>query len=217
MIYLIAITILMIPCSLLLPLKKVGKKNLKSLKGKNFIISCNHMSNWDPVMMDITFNKKHRFLAKKELFSNKFVSFLLRGLGAVPVDRDNVGAGSIKEILSALKKNKPLCIFPQGTRAKTVKIEDGSSKAGVAMFSIRTNTPVVPMMFDGKQKLFKRTRLLIGEPIYPDSSRKKDPAYQEEFSNLVIERMNNLIDEQRSKEQQKLARKSTKKKVKKSV
>ena len=40
-----------------------------------------------------------------------------------------------------------MLIFPQGTRAKTVKIEGDNAKEGVAMFSMRTDTPVVPMMF----------------------------------------------------------------------
>ena len=86
-----------------------------------------------------------------------------------------------------------MLIFPQGTRAKTIKIEDGSAKEGVALFSIRTGTPVIPMMFNKKIKAFKRTKLIIGKPIYPDETRKKDKEYLNEFSNLIIEKMNELI------------------------
>ncbi len=195
MLFYIAITLIMIPCLILFPIKKVGKKNLKKLKGKNFIISCNHTSNLDPVMMDITFNKKHRFLAKKELFKNKFVSACLRSLGAVPVDRSQADPRAVKEIFTLLKKNKRICIFPQGTRAKTINIEEGSAKEGVALFSLRTNTPVLPMMFTSKIRAFKRTKLIIGEPIYPDITRKKDKEYLSEYANLIISKMNDLLKE----------------------
>lgn len=194
MLYYIVIAIIILPLSLLVPIKKIGKKNLKELKGKHYIISCNHMSNWDPVMIDVKFNRKHRFLAKKELFKNKFAGACLKSFGAIPVDRSKPDPSSIKEILRHLNKKHHVCIFPQGTRAKTPKIEDGSAKEGVAMFSIRTGTPVVPMMFTKKLKIFRRSKLLIGKPLYPDETRKKDKEYLSEFANLIVESMNKLLE-----------------------
>ena len=102
MLYYIVIAIILLPLSILLPIKKVGKKNLKELKGKHYIISCNHMSNWDPVMMDVKFNRKHRFLAKKELFKNKFAGACLKSFGAIPVDRSKPDPSSIKEVTIAI-------------------------------------------------------------------------------------------------------------------
>ena len=183
-----------LPLAIIFPIKKIGKKNLKELKGKNYIIACNHTSNLDPVMLDITMRKKFRFLAKKELFSTKFKNAFMRSLGGVPVDRSQADPKAIKEIFRLLEKNKKIAIFPQGTRAKTVHIEEGSAKEGVAMFSIRTNTPVVPIMYDKKIKAFSRTKLIIGQPIYPDETRKKDKEYLTEYSNLIIEKMNGLLE-----------------------
>lgn len=193
MLYYIIIAIILLPLTIFVPVKKIGKKNLKELKGKHYIISCNHMSNWDPIMLDVRFNRKHRFLAKKELFENKFLGGCMKSFGAIPVDRTKPDPSSIKEILRHLNKKHHVCIFPQGTRAKQPMIEDGSAKEGVAMFAIRTGTPVVPMMFTKKIKAFRRTKLLIGKPIYPDETRKKDKEYLTEFANLIIESMNNLL------------------------
>jgi len=64
------------------------------------------------------------------------------------------------------------------------------------MFSIRTNTPVLPMMYDRKIKPFRRTKLIIGKPIYPDETRKKDKEYLSEFANQIIEQMNGLLPKQ---------------------
>ena len=64
------------------------------------------MSNFDPVMLDIKMGKKFRYLAKKELFSTKFKSAVLRAYGGVPVDRQNVDPSSLKEILRLINKGK---------------------------------------------------------------------------------------------------------------
>ncbi len=193
MIFWICFWIIFLPMVIIFPIKKVGKKNLKELKGKNYILACNHMSNLDAIMLDIKFFKKYRYLAKKELFKNKFFGAFMRSLGGVGVDRKQADPKAIKEIFRLIGKNKKIAIFPQGTRAKTVHIEDGSAKEGVAMFAIRTNTPVVPMMFDRKIRPFKRTKLIIGKPIYPDETRKKDKEYLSEFANNIIAEMNRLL------------------------
>ena len=193
MIFWICFWIIFLPMVIIFPIKKVNKKNLKELKGKNFIVACNHMSNMDAIMLDIKFFKKFRYLAKKELFENKFFGAFMRQLGGVGVDRSQADPKAIKEIFRLIGDNKKIAIFPQGTRAKTVHIEDGSAKEGVAMFAIRTNTPVVPMMYDRKIKAFRRTKLYIGKPIYPDESRKKDKEYISEFANLIVSKMNELV------------------------
>lgn len=204
MLFWISFAIIFLPMVIFFPIKKVGKKNLKELKGKNYIVSCNHMSNWDPVMLDIKMGKKFRYLAKKELFKNKFASFFLRSYGAVPVDRKNVDPSSIKEVLRLIKQSKKVAIFPQGTRAKAPEIQEGSAKEGVAMFAIRTGTPVVPMMYTKKIKMFRRVKLLIGKPLYPDETRKKDKEYITEFSNKIVESMNNLLEGETKHENERL-------------
>ncbi len=194
MLFWILFVIAYLPLLLLFPVKKVGKKNLKQLKGKTYIIASNHMSNNDAPILDIRFAKKHYFLAKKELFKGKVGSAFMKSMGAVKVDRQKVEPSSIKEVFRLINKKKTVCIFPQGTRAKTPVVEEGSAKEGVAMFAIRTNTPVVPMMYNKKLKPFRRVKLYIGEPIYPDPERKGDKTYMAEFADLVVHKMNELLE-----------------------
>ena len=196
MIFWILFAILYIPCLIFFPVFKRGTKNLKALKKnkQNYIIACNHMSNLDPVMMDITMRRKYCFLAKKELFKSKFKAWLMRSLGAVPVDRGTADTRAIKEIFTKLKQRKNICIFPQGTRAKTIHIEGETAKEGVAMFSLRTDTPVVPMMYSRKLGFLRFAKLYIGEPIYPDVEKKKDKEYMSEYANLIVEKMNGLLE-----------------------
>ena len=183
-----------LPLFLLFPVKKIGKKNLKSLKGENFIISCNHMSNMDPVMLDISLKRKLRYLAKIELFKKKFTSAVLKSYGGIPVDRGTNDTRAIRDVFKVLNNDKNLCIFPQGKRMPTPEIDSNTAKDGVAMFAIRTNTPVVPMMFDRKIKIFRRTKLLIGQPLYPDEARKKDKDYIVEFADKITDAMAKLLE-----------------------
>ena len=195
MIFWICFSIIFLPMIVIFPIKRIGKKNLKDLKGKNYILACNHTSNMDAIMLDITLKKKFRYLAKKELCQSKFNKAFMLAIGAVPVDRSQADPRAIKEIFRLIDRNKKIAIFPQGTRAKTIKIEEGSAKEGVAMFSIRTNTPVLPVMFDKVIKPFRRTKLYIGKPIYPDVERKKDKEYLTAFANHITDEMNALLDD----------------------
>jgi len=42
--------------------------------------------------------------------------------------------------------------------------------------------------------LFRRVKLLIGKPLYPDEERRKDKDYVGEFANLIVESMNKLLE-----------------------
>ena len=70
MFFWICFAIIFLPISIFVPIKKIGKKNLKELKGKNYIVSCNHMSNFDPVMLDIKMGKNTQ--GKKVLYIHIF-------------------------------------------------------------------------------------------------------------------------------------------------
>lgn len=194
MLFYIIIFIIFLPFTIIFPIKKIGKNKLKKYKGQNFIIACNHMSNLDPIMLDITFGRKFKFLAKKELFKNKLIGACMRSFGGIPVDRQNPSPSTIKQVFSIIDNKKHICIFPQGTRKKQPIIQEGEIKDGVAMFAVRTGTPVLPMMFNKKIKAFHRTKLYIGEPIFPDVNRKKDKDYILEFSKIIESKMNELLE-----------------------
>lgn len=194
--YIICFILFALPLTIIFPVAVFGRKNVKELKKKkqNYIVACNHMSNWDPVIVDLKFCKMFVLPAKKELFKNKFKGGLLKYLGGVPVDRNSVDIAATRTVLRKLTKKKSVCIFPQGTRCVSPRIEEGSAKEGVAMFSIRTGVPVVPVVFNKKIKAFKKTKMFIGKPLYPDVARKHEKGYQEEFADLIVKEMNALLE-----------------------
>ena len=72
-----------------------GQENQPQDRG--YILCCNHRSALDPVLIAQKIKKPIRYMAKMELFQNKFVSFIIRHLGAFPVARE-------KEIQARLKQ-----------------------------------------------------------------------------------------------------------------
>ena len=44
-----------------------------------------------------------------------------------------------------------------------------------------------------KPKIFRHNKIVVGELIYPDMERAKDKEYSEEFTKLVVGKMNELL------------------------
>lgn len=127
------------------------------------VICANHINLWDPILLAIIFDRPIRFMAKKELFENKFLGFLLEKFGAFPVDRDNVNIKTIKESIKLVKNNEVLGIFPEGTRVKTVSEEN--MKTGVAMIASRAGADVIPVFINSDYKFRSRVEVFVRDKI----------------------------------------------------
>lgn len=84
------------------------------------IIASNHISNSDPVLLGLS-QKKRRlfFMAKIELFKNKFFGALIRALGAFPVERGAGDGKAIKTGEDLIRDGEIMTIFIEGGRSKT--------------------------------------------------------------------------------------------------
>lgn len=183
-----------LPIKILFPTRIIGKKN-KIKKGR-VILCCNHQSNLDPPLIAVSFFRRFHYMAKKSLFKNKFLGWLLSKFGAYPVDRETIDIKAMKKTLDLLKNDKALCLFPQGTRLSDVEVSQ--LKDGAILFSLKTNSPILPCVFLKKPGLFRFNKFIIGEPI---------KLYEmEQFANkkinddliaigkeILFEKMNNLM------------------------
>ena len=141
---------------------------------KNGVLLCpNHASNWDPILVALKLPKNYRLhiMAKEELFQNPLLGWLLRKVGAFPVSRGNNDINTVRTAMQAIKDGDNLLIFPEGTVVRNgVGYIDGlpaHARAGVAMIGVRTGAALVPVFVDGEKKLFRRTRIIFGEPYEP--------------------------------------------------
>lgn len=98
-----------------------GKENIP--KDNNYIVVGNHLSTLDPLLVINIMPNPVSYLAKKELYYHPFIKVMLDWLGAIAVDRENVGLSTIKSV-KAINSTKKwvLGLFPQGTREKGTEI-----------------------------------------------------------------------------------------------
>jgi len=139
--------------------------NLKKYNDGGVVMIGNHYSYMDVIFPCMLTDKPVRYVAKKELWDNggfmaKFVQFA----HCIPAKRDGSDVQTVKECLRILKNGGVLNIFPEGTRNHSYK-ELLPFRSGAAALSIKTQTPIVPIVKITKIGIFKRTHVVVGDPI----------------------------------------------------
>ena len=144
-------------------LKFEGRENIP--EGKAFVYASNHRSNADPVLVTLAARGRFSFMAKSELFKNKFFAWLIRSLGAFPVERGTGDTAAIEKAIDNVKNGVNLLIFPEGTRSKDGKV--GRGKTGVALIAAKSHADVIPVgiSFEGKLHFRSKVTVRIGKPI----------------------------------------------------
>ncbi len=121
----------------------------------------NHAGYFDPVYMQFAvWYRRHHFICTKEFFEGK-KRFFFKNFLCIPIDRDNFGIDSFREIVSHLKQGELVSMFPEG------KIENGlkSFKSGMILMALQSGAPIVPMYIRSQKKWTERLTMAIGEPI----------------------------------------------------
>jgi len=143
-------------------LKTVGAFDEIYKSYPRLIIISNHTSHLDAVSIAASIPLKYwqdLFIAaaKDYFFSNPLFTFFSQHcLGAIPIDRSSKKGEAVKLITTLLNELERmwLIIFPEGTRSCDGKIHD--FKKGVAVFSEKTNTPVLFLYLKGGAKLWPK-------------------------------------------------------------
>ncbi len=97
----------------------LGKENI--ISNKKFFIASSHQSMFETFYLQTIFNSPV-FILKKELILIPIFGWYLKKIGSISIKRDKVTKDNlgffndIKEIIG--KTQRPLIIFPQGTRVK---------------------------------------------------------------------------------------------------
>jgi 1-acyl-sn-glycerol-3-phosphate acyltransferase len=136
------------------------------------IVASNHISLLDPPVLGTSFWRSGVYMAKEELFRNRFVGWFISSIYAFPVKRGAPDRASLKYSLDSLEAGKLLAIFPEGTRSETGELQQ--AEMGVGMIAYRSGAPVVPAWICGTDRVlpkgggFRLARMLVvfGEPLH---------------------------------------------------
>jgi 1-acyl-sn-glycerol-3-phosphate acyltransferase len=171
----------------------VGLSNLPRTGG--FLLAANHASFLDPPMIGCQISRQIAYFARKTLWKRGIASWWLDTVGAIPVDRDGgQDISAIKRVLKAIKEERGLILFPEGTR--TVDGHLQSAKPGVGFIAVKTQVPVVPVRIFGSYEAFGKGRglrlgtpvvVVFGKPLPPSSY--DDPKAGKERAQIASERI----------------------------
>jgi len=107
----------------------------------------NHASHLDPVLVGAAVCRPLRYLARSSLFRSRPFAALIRAFGAVPVEREGVGVGGTRAVLSILAGGGAVVMFPEGTRSRDGSL--GALRPGAARVAQRSGAQVVPVWIEG--------------------------------------------------------------------
>ena len=164
---------------------------LENVPKEGPVIFCgNHRSYIDPPLIVATAKRDMKFLAKEELYKNKFLAFLGWAFEAIPVKRDEKDISAIKTSLKDLKEGKCIALFPEGTRNGLEKGE--KVKDGVAFFAVRSGAKVIPCGIKGGTKEHRKVTITYGKPL--DYSKYKGSKDKEVLDEVTEEIMDKIIE-----------------------
>ncbi|KFU81147.1 1-acyl-sn-glycerol-3-phosphate acyltransferases [Amycolatopsis lurida] len=176
-----------------------GTEHIPSTGGA--VIACNHVSYLDFIFCGLgaqPAKRLVRFMAKKEIFSNRIAGPLMRGMHHISVDR-GAGLASYREAVERLKAGEVVGVFPEATISRSFTVKD--IKSGAVRMAAEAGVPIVPMALWGTQRLWTKGRpkdltkrhvpisILVGEPMHPKADEDA-----EVLSKDLRVRMSALVD-----------------------
>jgi long-chain acyl-CoA synthetase len=172
-----------------------------------FIIAPNHCSNMDGfvvgVSLPLAVYKNLYFQGYQTYFQGWLPSLFARLGHVIPIDPETFLSKALQLSSYVLKKDRALCIFPEGGRSIDGDLLE--FKKGIGILAMEHNIPVVPVLIEGTfealprgalRPKFSKVRLTIGKPLYPkeiDLSQKPEGMDEYQFfANQVRERVKGL-------------------------
>jgi len=157
-----------------------------------FAYASNHESLIDILVLGAALPGDFKWAAKRSVMNIPFLGWHLRLAGHGPVDR-NQGRKAALAVAEAfegvLRDDKPLLVFPEGTRTEDGKLRP--FKSGAFQAAVSTGKPVVPVAMNGTFSLMSRDEVdiggsksredhlvtvQIGKPLYPNTELEEREA-----------------------------------------
>lgn len=145
------------------------------------LVCSNHQSHLDPVLVGSVLPERLNYVARKTLFKFPPFRWLIEYLDAIPLERDGMGIGGIKETLRRLGRHESVLIFPEGTRTPDGKV--GRLRPGFYAIARRSGRPIVPVAIEGAYDAWPKGKpfpipahiaVTVGDPITPEEIRALD-------------------------------------------
>ena len=131
----------------LLPLRVSGLEHVPQ-DGPLLLVS-NHVSNADPIILELVSPRPLFFMGKQELFRNPIFHWILDRFGGFPVERGTADRAALRHARTILDNGIALGMFPEGGRSKTGALIEGH--AGVGLLALQSQCPILPVGIYGTE------------------------------------------------------------------
>ena len=166
-----------------------------------YIIASNHMSFSDPVLLGLGQRRRLFFMAKQELFKNKFFAGLIRALGAFPVERGAGDGKAIKTGEDLIKEGNVMTIFIEGGRTKTGEFM--RPRSGCALVAQQMQVPVIPACITitgNPMYRFAKRVIHFGDPLTPQQlglTPDGDRRQLKNATNMIMDEIKKMREQDR--------------------
>lgn len=165
-------------------------------KNDTYILAAPHRTWLDPVFLALAASPdKFSFMAKKELFKNPILRWLITNMNAFPVDRKNPGPSAIKTPVKWLKEGElNLIIFPSGSR------HSEEMKGGTLTIAKLSGKAIIPAVFEGPRtfkELLQRKQSIVrfGEPLVIERKVRLDKETVQVYGDILQKRFETIDEE----------------------
>ena len=180
-------------------LEVIGKENL--VKDENYVYVANHSSLLDIPVLIYGLDDNVRIIYKKELEKLPIFGWGMKQSPFIAVSRGD-GAGSMKslnEAITAMKGNKSILIYPEGTRSLDGKL--GEFKRGAFVLAEKAGKKIVPVTVVGTNKVLAKgttkaakgikVRIIISPPMdLPEERHKRAMmAYIDSIRSIILDNL----------------------------
>jgi 1-acyl-sn-glycerol-3-phosphate acyltransferase len=136
----------------------VGEEKVPATGGA--VISANHPSYLDPILLSLQVKRPILFMAWDALFRVPLLGPLVRLFGAFPVDtRPGRGRDAYESAKERVEEGSLVGIFPEGKRSRAGWMEE-ELRAGAARLALETGAPLVPATIRGAFRAWPYFRAL---------------------------------------------------------
>jgi 1-acyl-sn-glycerol-3-phosphate acyltransferase len=148
-----------------------------------FVLSPNHYSNIDPVVIGVgmwNIGRMPRYMAKASLFDVPVMGWLLKKSGQVPVQRASQGrrgADPMKAARQIAEQGLAVVVYPEGSLTREPDMWPMRGKYGAVRTALDAGIPLIPVASWGAQEILPRyskrisifprktVHILFGEPL----------------------------------------------------
>jgi 1-acyl-sn-glycerol-3-phosphate acyltransferase len=175
-------------------------RGLEHLSSGPILIASKHQAMWETLFFMKLFTDP-AIVLKKELLALPIYGWYARKLEMIAVDRDQ-GAGAIKALArqadKALADNRPIIIFPEGTRQPPGAPPD--YKPGIALLYQRLGLPCVPAalnsgLYWAGQGIVRRPGKIVIEFLEPIPAGLDRKSFMAELESRIETASNRLLAE----------------------